>query len=100
MRRAWLLALLCPLLLSGCRSTALPYGREIEHMALMRTIGVDRAEEGVRVTVSSGVQQGGDQSGQGPVVLSQTSGSISVGYLPLSGAGVGGAGGLHARRAE
>lgn len=87
MRRAWVLALLCPLLLSGCRSTALPYGREIEHMALMRTIGVDQAEEGVRVTVSSGVRQGGDQSGQGPVVLSQTSGTISGALLSMQANG-------------
>lgn len=87
MRRAWLLALIGPLLLSGCRSTALPYGREIEHMALMRTIGVDQAGEGVRVTVSSGVPQGTDQSGQGPVVLSQTSGTISGALLSMQANG-------------
>ena len=81
------LALLPLLLLSGCRSTALPYGREIEHMALMRTMGVDQAEEGVRVTVSSGVQGGGGQTETEPVVLSQTSGTISGALLSMQADG-------------
>lgn len=88
MRRYPLIAALLPvLLLAGCRSTALPYGREIENMALMRTMGVDRAQEGVEVTVSSGAQNtGGDQGGR-PVVLSQASGTISGALLAMQADG-------------
>lgn len=81
------LVLLSLLPLSGCRSTALPYGREIEHMALMRTMGVDQAEKGVLVTVSSGVQRGGGQTETEPVVLSQTSGTISGALLSMQADG-------------
>lgn len=74
--------------LTGCRSNALPYGREIEHMALMRVIGVDKAEEGVAVTVSSGTQSKGAQQGDAPpVVLTQTSGTISGALLSMQADG-------------
>ena len=80
------LALVLPL--SGCRSNALPYGREIEHMALMRVMGVDRAGEGVRVTVSSGTQSRGGQQGDAPaVVLTQASGTISGALLSMQADG-------------
>ena len=88
MRKMLCTVVLLPLLLlSGCRSTALPYGREIEHMALMRTMGVDRAQEGVQVTVSSGVQGGGGLPQTDPVVLSQTSGTISGALLSMQADG-------------
>lgn len=87
-RRIWVAALLPALLLAGCRSTALPYGREIEHMALMRTMGVDSAQDGVTVTVSSQAQDGGrDQGSQPPVVLSQSSGTISGALLAMQADG-------------
>lgn len=87
-RKIWAAALLPALLLTGCRATALPYGREIEHMALMRTMGVDAAEEGVLVTVSTGVQDsGGGQSGQPPMVLSQSAGTISGALLAMQAEG-------------
>ena len=64
MRRAFAamtLAALC-LSLTGCGGQSwLPEGRELENMVLMRTLGVDRAEEGVMVTAASTEQSGGGQ---------------------------------------
>ena len=62
MRRAFAamtLAAMC-LSLTGCGGQSwLPEGRELENMVLMRTLGVDRAEEGVMVTAASAEQSGG-----------------------------------------
>ena len=90
-RRCAVLALAALMLpLSGCKETFdfLPYGRELEDMALMRTMGVDAAEEGVTVTTSSGAQdQGGGQGAGKPTVLKQTGGSISAACLSMQAQG-------------
>lgn len=76
------------LLLSGCRADFLPYAREIEHIALMRTMGVDAAGDGVAVTVSSGVQsKGPDKGEEPPVVLSRTAGTVSGALLSMQADG-------------
>lgn len=94
MRQRWIAALLglALLPLSGCQKTLdfLPYAREIEHMALMRTMGVDAGEGGdtVRVTVSSGVQSKGAEKGdQPPTVLTRTAGTISGACLSMQAEG-------------
>ena len=48
------------LLLTGC--SALPRSREMENMALLRTLGVDWSEEGYTLTASTGLRP--DASGQ------------------------------------
>ena len=83
-----LAALMVPL--GGCKETFdfLPYARELEDMALMRTMGVDAAAEGVAVTTSSGAQdQGGGQGAGKPTVLKQTGGSISAACLSMQAQG-------------
>lgn len=86
--RRWGALLLCALLfpLAGCEAPGfLPYARELEDMALIRTMGVDAAGEGaVEVTVSSG-RQGGQ--GEEPVVLSGRSATISGACLEMQGEG-------------
>ena len=54
MRRLWAGALALALFLTGCRQAgALPYGREIEDMELVRVLGVDLGtEDGVAVTAA------------------------------------------------
>lgn len=80
-------------LLAGCRLDILPRSREIDSVALMRTMGVDRAEENaggtqVQVTVSSGVQsKGGDAGEEPPVVASQTAGTVSGALLSMQAGG-------------
>ena len=80
-------ALLLPL--SGCgRVGELPYAREMEDMALMRTLGVDLEDGGVRVTASSGVQSRGvDQGEEPPLVLSSVSGTVSGACLAMQSYG-------------
>lgn len=83
-----LAALMLPL--SGCKETFdfLPYGRELDDMALMRTMGVDAARTGVEVTVSSGAQdQGGGQGAGKPTVLRETAQSISAACLSMQAQG-------------
>lgn len=77
------------LLLSGCKADFLPYGREVENMALMRTMGVDVAEgDGVTVTVSSGVQsQGVNEGREPPTVFSQKAGTVSGACLAMQSQG-------------
>ena len=64
MRRAVVCLLLAGAMvpLSGCAPLSLtgflPYGREIEDMELVRTLGVDGDGEGVTVTGSGGTQEG------------------------------------------
>ena len=84
-----LAVLLLPL--SGCKETFdfLPYGRELDDMALMRTMGVDAARNGVEITVSSGAQdQGGGQGAGKPTVLREKAGSISAACLSMQAQGV------------
>lgn len=74
-----LLALCLPL--SGCRyAGVLPYGREIEDMELIRTLGVDQAPAGVAVTAS-----GGDQ--EETRVVEGEADTISAAVLALQGGG-------------
>ncbi|MGI5962389.1 MAG: Ger(x)C family spore germination C-terminal domain-containing protein [Lawsonibacter sp.] len=76
-----ILALLC-MLLSGC--SVLPYPREMEDMALLRTMGVDREEDGLLVTVSTGPRARGLQGEQEPaLVLSAQRGSLSSAALAI-----------------
>ena len=85
--RRWTVLLLGILLfpLGGCEAPGfLPYARELEDMALMRTLGVDAAGgNGVVVTVSTGEQAGGEE----PVVLSGTAGTISGACLDMQSQG-------------
>jgi len=81
-----LTVVLC-LLLSGCDGlTVLPYARELEGMALMRTLGVDAAGEGVAVTASTG-EQGQEGGENGPVVVDQTADTISGAVLGMQAGG-------------
>lgn len=85
-RCAGVLALL--LLLSGCKADFLPQSREIENMALMRTMGVDAQESGVAVTVSSGVQSKGPGEGsEPPQVFSQKARTVSGACLAMQSEG-------------
>lgn len=78
------LSLAACLLLTGCRS--LPTPREMGDMALLRTMGVDRAGEELLVTVSTGPRakgiRGEDQSA---LVLSAQRPSLSGAALALQG---------------
>lgn len=88
--RAALLALCCLVCaaLSGCgMEVALPYAREIDGMALMRTLGVDAAEEGVAVTGSTGVQNQAGEGDKSAVVASRKAGTISAAVLGMQAEG-------------
>ena len=75
------LALGCALL-TGC--SALPYPREMGDMALLRTMGVDREEDGLGVTVSTGPQARGLQGErEKALVLSALRPSLSAAALAL-----------------
>lgn len=76
-----LLLALC-FLLTGCGryAGALPYGREIEDMELIRTLGVDVAPAGVKITAS-----GGDQ--EETRVVTGEADTISAAVLALQGGG-------------
>ena len=91
-RMALALALLPLLGLTGCKETFdfLPYARELEDMALIRTMGVDAGGSGgVVVTVSSGEQsKGSGQGDSGAVVLQKEAGTISGACLSMQGEGV------------
>lgn len=93
MKKCWKLVPVCILLagLAGCRGElgALPYARELEDMALMRTMGVDAgAAGGVTVTVSTGSEdRGGSESGSSPTILRKDSGTISGACLAMQGEG-------------
>ena len=82
-RIAALWAALC-LLLTGCGR--MPYPREMEDMALLRTMGVDRAGDGVSLTVSTGPRARGLQGDREPaLVLSAGGASLSAAALSLQG---------------
>lgn len=63
---AWILVLL-----TGCRG-ALPYAREMGDTALLRTVGLDRAQSGVELTVSTAGRFGDEEA----LVLSAVGRSI------------------------
>ena len=82
MTRCLALLLLPALLLTGC--AGLPRPREMGDMALLRTMGVDWAEDGVDVTVSTGPRARGLQGEQeGALVLSARGDSLSAAALSL-----------------
>jgi hypothetical protein len=70
------------LLLSGC--AALPVPQEMGEMALLRTMGVDAAEEGWSVAVSTGAQA--DEEVVEALALSVHSASLSGAALAIQGA--------------
>lgn len=85
-RLAALAAGLC-LLLSGCDGlTVLPYARELEGMALMRTLGVDAEGEEVAVTAATGGQDPG-QGENSAVVAARTAETISGAVLGMQAGG-------------
>ena len=72
------------LLLSGC--TGLPAAREMGDMALLRTMGVDLAPEGLEITASTGPRARGLQgTGEPALVLSAREDSLSAACLALQG---------------
>ncbi|MGE4276835.1 MAG: Ger(x)C family spore germination C-terminal domain-containing protein [Lawsonibacter sp.] len=72
------------LLLSGC--DRLPYPREMGDMALLRTMGVDREEDALLVTVSTGPQASGLKGEQKPALtLSARRPSLSSAAVALQG---------------
>ncbi|MCI9118253.1 MAG: spore gernimation protein GerC, partial [Flavonifractor sp.] len=83
--KAIALAAGCCLLLSGCGGLdLLPYARELEGMALMRTLGVDAAAEGVAVTAST---DAGEEGGERAQVAERTAPSISAAVLGMQAEG-------------
>lgn len=82
-------AAICTAALCGCgRFDLLPYARELDGMALMRTLGVDAAEEGVAVTASSGTGSGGENGGGREAEVSgRSAGSISACVLDMQAEG-------------
>lgn len=88
MKRLCAGALAVLFLLSGCKADFFPQSREIENMALMRTMGVDALEGGVAVTVSSGVQSKGPGEGsEPPQVFSQKARTVSGACLAMQSEG-------------
>lgn len=84
-RKAIALAAGCCVLLSGCQGLELlPYARELEGMALMRTLGVDAAENGVAVTASSAAGDSGEEQAQ---VTERTAPSLSAAVLGMQAEG-------------
>lgn len=77
----WLAACL---LLAGC--SGLPTAREMEDMALLRTLGVDPSPAGVAVTGSTGPRARGLQAeGEPALVLTADRGSLSAACLAMQG---------------
>lgn len=84
MKGAALMILSACLLLTGC--SGLPYPREMGDMALLRTMGVDWAQDALSVTVSTGPRARGLQGeGEPALVLSAQSPSLSGAALALQG---------------
>ena len=76
-------AALC-LLLTGCGR--MPYPREMEDMALLRTMGVDREGDAISLTGSTGPRARGLQGDQEPALaLSAAGNSLSAAALSLQG---------------
>ena len=81
MRKLALMLAQC-LLLAGC--TGLPQPREMGEMALLRTVGVDAMEQGVRLTVSTGPRASGvEGEKQAPLILTGEGGSLSAAAFAL-----------------
>lgn len=87
--RKWTIGcVLLGLMLCSCtpQSALLPYGRELEDMALMRTMAVDGdAAGGYQVTLSSGLS-GGEQEGT-PLVLTAQGASVDSAMEEVQGQG-------------
>lgn len=77
-RSGFVLVVIMCLLLTGCR--VLPTPREMGDMALLRTVGIDPAQRGVSMTVSTGPQAKGTQGERQPALC------LSVEGESLSGA--------------
>ncbi len=82
MRAAALITAAALVLLSGCGDGGVrdvTVARDIEDLELIRVMGVDRTEDGVRVTLASAreIASGGGKDGGEAVVLSQTAGTVS-----------------------
>lgn len=72
------------LLLTGC--SQLPVAREMDDMALLRTMGIDRAPEGVAVTGSTGPRAKGLQGeGEPALTLEADRESLSAACLAMQG---------------
>lgn len=81
MRKLALMLAQC-LLLAGC--TGLPQPREMGEMALLRTVGVDAAADGVRLTVSTGARSAGvEGEKRSALVLNGEGASLSAAALQL-----------------
>lgn len=89
MRRAAAAALIfCLLPLTGCGTGFLPRAREVEDVALLRVMGVDAQEDGVAVTVSTGVQsRGADKGDEPPEIFSRAAGTVSGACLAMQSGG-------------
>lgn len=84
MRKCLAAALAACLLLTSC--SQLPAAREMEDMALLRTVGVDRARGGVAVTGSTGPRARGLQGeGEPALKLSAERESLSAACLEMRG---------------
>lgn len=82
-KRAAPLLAVC-LLLTGC--SGLPTAREMGDMALLRTMGVDQAQEGVAVTGSTGPRAKGLQAeGEPALTLEADRPSLSAACLAMQG---------------
>lgn len=81
MRKLALMLAQC-LLLAGC--TGLPQPREMGEMALLRTVGVDAVEQGVRLTVSTGPRASGVEGEKEPPLILRGEGeSLSAAAFSL-----------------
>lgn len=84
MKRRLIPLLAACLLLTGC--SQLPAAREMEDMALLRTMGIDRAAGGVAVTGSTGPRARGLQGeGEPALTLSADRESLSAACLAMRG---------------
>ena len=84
MKKQLIAPLAACLLLTGC--SQLPVAREMEDMALLRTMGIDRAPEGVAVTGSTGPRASGLQGeGEPALTLSADRESLSAACLAMQG---------------
>ena len=82
MRKLALMLAQC-LLLAGC--TGLPQPREMGEMALLRTVGVDLAGDGVSLTVSTGARSAGvEGETQSALLLKGEGESLTAAALDLS----------------
>lgn len=81
MRKLVLMLAQC-LLLAGC--TGLPQPREMGEMALLRTVGIDGAEDGVSLTVSTGPRAAGvEGEKESPLILRGEGTSLSAAAFEL-----------------